>query len=467
MLYEKLSVIKMPAKKRVEFSQAVKRKVKDAAGGFCSMTGCYRPCTSKSKNIAVLAHILPASTNGPRGIGKIDADTLKSESNAIFLCSVCSIIIDQTPEQYPIELLEEMKFIREYGQDLVVDSPELCTYKQLDISLVSEEIRKKVKFLMNNQNVHIIKHDLSNAILQAHKSRDYKFRNEVIRNISNLLKIPDFRANPITEALTQVKFESSYYLENHWSAKITNLLKSHTPPTNKLKVIVLEHNNSILVDMSKCNNILDNYTTKGLHFFYNTFFKSQLRNVIHPFFKINGSIYKDKPSDMKGQLKSIANTSSDSSFIYEHLTLKTIEQLEALLKVLSTKNKIGLLVGKQEGALNTLPIPIDVSFNTTDLLKIQSQLENLRFGFEVAKEYGFVIAPESILNLKHTPDDTIKELCFRYYKEIKKFNAYPTEFFDDKTKTRIIMKKKPIRIKFEDNAGDLLTQVKFIKDRLS
>jgi len=303
--------------------------------------------------------------------------------------------------------------------------------------------------------------------LQAHKSRDNKFRNEVIRDISNLIKIPDFRANPITEALTQVKFESSYYLENHWSEKITNLLKSHTPPTNKLKVIVLEHNNSILVDMSKCNNILDNYTTKGIHFFNNIFFKSQLQNVIHPFFKINGSIYKDKPSDMKGQLKSIANTSSDSSFIYEHLTLKTIEQLEALLKVLSTKNKIGLLVGKQEGALNTLPIPIDVSFNTTDLLKIQSQLENLRFGFEVAKEYGFVIAPESILNLKHTPDDAIKELCFRYYEEIKKFNAYPTEFFDDKTKTRIIMKKKPIRIKFEDNAGDLLTQVKFIKDRLS
>lgn len=459
----------MPAKKRVEFPQAVRRKVKDAAGGFCSMTGCYRPCTSKSKNIAVLAHILPASTNGPRGIGKIDADILKSESNAIFLCSVCSIKIDQTPEQYPIELLEEMKFIREYGQDLVVDSPELCTYKQIDISLVSEEIRKKVKFLMKNQNLHIINHGLSNAILQAHKSRDNKFRNEVIGDISNLLNISEFRTNPITKALTQVKFESSYsyYLGKHWSEKITNLLKSKASLTNKLEATVTEHNNSTLVDMSKYDRILDHYAIKGLHFYNNTFLGSKLWNAIHPFFKITGFIYNDKPSTIKGQLKSIANTSSDSSFIYEHLTLKTIEQLEALIKVLSTKNKIGLLVGKQEGALNTLPIPIDVSFNTTDLLKFQSQLENLRFGFEVAKEYGFVIAPESILNLKHTPDDTIKELCFRYYEEIKKFNAYPTEFFDDKTKTRIIMKKKPIRIKFEDNAGDLLTQVKFIKDRLS
>ena len=280
----------MPAKKRVEFPQAVKRKVKDAAGGFCSMTGCYRPCTSKSKNIAVLAHILPASTNGPRGIGKIDADILKSESNAIFLCSVCSIKIDQTPEQYPIELLEEMKFVREYGQDLVVDSPQLCTYKQLDISLVSEEIRKKVKFLMKNQNVHIIKHDLSNAILQAHKSRDNKFRNEVIRDISNLLNISEFRTNPITNALTQVEFASSCSdsLGNHWFEKITNLLELRTPPTNDMQAIVLESNNSILVDMSNYDHILINYATKGLHLYDNTLFLSKLWNAIHPFFKING-----------------------------------------------------------------------------------------------------------------------------------------------------------------------------------
>jgi hypothetical protein len=82
------------------------------AAGRCSCPGCSNICVSffeKSgeKFLAEMAHIIPQSSEGPRGIARIKGPD--SYKNLILLCPYHHEMVDKAPADFPTELLRQWK----------------------------------------------------------------------------------------------------------------------------------------------------------------------------------------------------------------------------------------------------------------------------------------------------------------------------------------------------------------------
>lgn len=103
---------KAPAKKREEAAPRVKDAVWLRAAGHCEL--CSRDLTYERlaltpAKLGEVAHILPASPDGPRGTDGWKAASVGELSdrndpgNLMLLCGVCHDEIDKTPDHYPAE----------------------------------------------------------------------------------------------------------------------------------------------------------------------------------------------------------------------------------------------------------------------------------------------------------------------------------------------------------------------------
>ena len=104
------SAPKAPAKKRLEAKSKVKEAVWLRAAGHCEL--CSRDLTYERLALTPVragevAHILPASPDGPRGTDGQAASSIdelldrNDPGNLMLLCGVCHDEIDKTPDQYP------------------------------------------------------------------------------------------------------------------------------------------------------------------------------------------------------------------------------------------------------------------------------------------------------------------------------------------------------------------------------
>ncbi len=83
------------------------------SGGYCQNPKCncnLFPFMADGtyKNIKEAAHIIPFSSDGPRGSEK-RLDTSDDFLNIILLCPTCHTLIDKFPERYPASMLREWK----------------------------------------------------------------------------------------------------------------------------------------------------------------------------------------------------------------------------------------------------------------------------------------------------------------------------------------------------------------------
>ena len=102
------------SKRRDEFSQSVKTKLKDRVAGRCSNPGCgvfTQGPSGKEKviSIGIAAHIHAAAKNGPRYNVSMSKEERSSIHNGIWLCANCSIKIDRDTDTYSIEVLRDWK----------------------------------------------------------------------------------------------------------------------------------------------------------------------------------------------------------------------------------------------------------------------------------------------------------------------------------------------------------------------
>lgn len=102
------------SKKRDNFSQSVKTKLKDRVAGRCSNPDC-RVVTQgpigrdKVNNIGEAAHIHAAAENGPRYDANMSKKERSSIDNGIWLCCNCSTRIDRDTNAYSVEVLRDWK----------------------------------------------------------------------------------------------------------------------------------------------------------------------------------------------------------------------------------------------------------------------------------------------------------------------------------------------------------------------
>ncbi|WP_175419357.1 HNH endonuclease [Glutamicibacter creatinolyticus] len=83
------------------------------SGGHCQNPVCRRDLHTilRRKTVSELAHIIPASIDGPRGENErhLNEDERAAASNILVLCPTCHTMIDKDPAEYPTELLRSWK----------------------------------------------------------------------------------------------------------------------------------------------------------------------------------------------------------------------------------------------------------------------------------------------------------------------------------------------------------------------
>lgn len=139
-----------------DFPSSVKKRLAQKAMYICSSTNCFRftgyeTTKGKVRSIAQAAHINAAGKSGPRATSGNETD-LKSESNGIWLCSICHKQIDDDPDYYTEEVLRKWKkehsqIIRNIvGKDLEAALLDLKNHKRNH-----EEAREFLSFIENKR----------------------------------------------------------------------------------------------------------------------------------------------------------------------------------------------------------------------------------------------------------------------------------------------------------------------------
>lgn len=98
---------------RVRVSQPAKDWLWSESGGHCQNPECRADLHGfvKRKNIGELAHIIPASTDGPRGEERpeLTGSERAQPENIVLLCPTCHSVVDKEPDTYPSEELRQWK----------------------------------------------------------------------------------------------------------------------------------------------------------------------------------------------------------------------------------------------------------------------------------------------------------------------------------------------------------------------
>ena len=89
-----------------------------ASGGRCEFDGCNKfllehHLTLNWKNFAEVAHIVAFSEGGPRGNRDPRPVDINNQDNLMLLCRDCHKEVDEDPDSYPREILEDHKRIHE------------------------------------------------------------------------------------------------------------------------------------------------------------------------------------------------------------------------------------------------------------------------------------------------------------------------------------------------------------------
>lgn len=98
---------------RVPLSQPAKDLLWSESGGHCQNPQCRADLHSfvERRHLGELAHIIPASTKGPRaseGPGLSGPERALPE-NVLVLCPTCHRMVDKAPEEYPAGMLRDWK----------------------------------------------------------------------------------------------------------------------------------------------------------------------------------------------------------------------------------------------------------------------------------------------------------------------------------------------------------------------
>ncbi|MFF0271815.1 HNH endonuclease [Streptomyces sp. NPDC004330] len=108
-----------------------RRRLWGDSGGYCGNPSCrtYLFPEDLDVDFGELAHIIPASPKGPRGVPftNFSRDDRAHHSNLVLLCANCHTTIDKAPSSYPEEMLHEWKRARINEIQGVISAPEFQT----------------------------------------------------------------------------------------------------------------------------------------------------------------------------------------------------------------------------------------------------------------------------------------------------------------------------------------------------
>lgn len=119
---------------RVALSIESKRRLWSESGGYCQNPSCARDLFADGSDVdfAEMAHIIPASSGGPRDIphDQLSAQDRAHHKNVVLLCANCHTIVDKDPGTFPAELMRDWKQDRKALLERTLGTPKYANRQQ-------------------------------------------------------------------------------------------------------------------------------------------------------------------------------------------------------------------------------------------------------------------------------------------------------------------------------------------------
>jgi hypothetical protein len=136
----------MPRCHRGTIPTNVERELWGSSGHHCSNHACRAnllvPLRDRSVSIGEMAHVIAASEAGPRGAPD-DARPAETETfeNLLLLCPACHKVVDEAPDEFPIDMLRQWKEERARDVHTAAGIPRFTTRAELD-PVISELLER-------------------------------------------------------------------------------------------------------------------------------------------------------------------------------------------------------------------------------------------------------------------------------------------------------------------------------------
>jgi hypothetical protein len=119
---------------RVSLSQPAKDLLWSESGGHCQNPECQADLHGfvKRTHVGELAHIIPASTKGPRADEGPDLSGSERAlpENVILLCPTCHRMVDKAPQEYPADVLRGWKRRSQHARAIAFGTPRFASRAQ-------------------------------------------------------------------------------------------------------------------------------------------------------------------------------------------------------------------------------------------------------------------------------------------------------------------------------------------------
>ncbi len=139
---------------RVSIKENTKRRIFAESAGYCARTACHLPLFPDDVNdihFAELAHIIAASTGGPRDVDPsvMNAIERSEADNLVLLCANCHSIIDKDEKTYPAEKVLSWKRNHRNSLDAAFGTRKFETRKAARASFVKYCERNAASFRLH------------------------------------------------------------------------------------------------------------------------------------------------------------------------------------------------------------------------------------------------------------------------------------------------------------------------------
>jgi len=212
---------------RVSIKDNTKRRVFAESAGYCARPSCHLPLfpdESEDIHFAELAHVIAATTGGPRDVpSSVMSAVERSEAqNLILLCANCHTIIDKDAKTYTKEKVISWKRNHQNSLDITFGTKRFDTRAAARACFVVYADRNAASFRLHGP------HTLSAANLG--NSRAGKWQRHVlsviIPNNRIMLRLAEVNRELLTESESALVGEFSVHVEdlesrhlcNDWSA---------------------------------------------------------------------------------------------------------------------------------------------------------------------------------------------------------------------------------------------------------
>lgn len=135
---------------RVNITATDERLLFAESGGYCARRGEYlfEDLGNRRVTVGQLAHIIAANAAGPRGESSLTDEERAKPDNIVLLCANCHLVVDQAPEEFPVELLRRWKRDRRMAQANVANVPRVQTRSEARLLLN--------RILSENRTIHAL-----------------------------------------------------------------------------------------------------------------------------------------------------------------------------------------------------------------------------------------------------------------------------------------------------------------------